>query len=372
MSLNETDNTPARAKQYAARKYAFSLLDTLYCLLLLFMFAWSGFSGVLAGWISGAVPGGLALAAYATIVYLAYYLLNLPIHLYQSYILEHQFSLSTQSLNAWAGDELKSAAISWVLGLIVVVIFYRIMAWFPATWWLVAALFWIFFTLVLAKLVPVIIIPLFFKYKKLSDEALRSRILKLAQVMQVKLLDCFEIDFSKKTLKANAAFSGWGSTRRVILADTLKDRYTYDEIEVILAHEFAHYKSRHLLKLVIVNAVSALVLFYLIFKSSAPVLRIFKLASVSDIAAFPVLGIYVIVFGIVTQPLVNWVSRHFERQADYLAIQVTAKKEAFISLMEKLSQQNLADTAPHPLIRWYFFDHPPVDERIAFCKNIVG
>ena len=96
--------------------------------------------------------------------------------------------------------------------------------------------------------------------------------MKLAEKMKVKILDCFEIDFSKKTLKANAAFVGIGNTRRVILADTLKDKYSHDEIEVILAHEFAHYQRRHLLKLITINALSTLAVFFLIFKTSSGVL----------------------------------------------------------------------------------------------------
>jgi len=360
----------SKAKQYSNVRYAFALADTIFILVALFVFQWMGFSKLLARWLAGTVPFNfLALPAYVAIAGAGYYLLNMPIHFYQSYALEHRFSLSRQRISDWIQDELKSIIVSCVISLIVTVVFYRILAWFPETWWLIAALFWIFFTLLLAKLAPVVIIPLFFKYKNLSDEALRSRILNLANAMQVKLLDCFEIDFSKKTLKANAAFTGWGSTRRVILADTLKDKYTHDEIEVILAHEFAHYKSKHLIKLVIFNAASTLILFYLIFRTSLPILHIFGLTSLSDIAAFPILGIYVMVFGIVMQPLGNWVSRSFEREADYLAMQVTAKKEAFISMMEKLSQQNLADRTPHPLIKWYFFDHPPVDERIAFAKH---
>lgn len=222
--------------------------------------------------------------------------------------------------------------------------------------------------MILARLVPIIIIPLFFKYKKLSDEVLRQRILNLAKKMKIKLLDVFEIDFSKKTLKANAAFVGMGKTRRVILADTLKDKYTPEEIEVILAHEFAHYKMKHLLKLILLNSLVTLGCFYLIFRTSGSVLAAFGFSSLSDIAALPVVIIYFTLFGIITQPLTNLISRRFEKDADIAALKVTQNKDAFISMMNKLADQNLADRNPHPLIKFYFFDHPPISERISLAQ----
>jgi len=235
-------------------------------------------------------------------------------------------------------------------------------------WWLVVSVVWVLFSVVLAKLTPVLIIPLFFKYKKLDDELLRQRIFSLASKMQVRLCNVFEIDFSKKTLKANAAFTGMGRTKRVLLADTLKDKYTYDEIEVILAHEFAHYRLKHIIQLIIVNALATSVLFYLIFRTNLFALSLFKLDSLTQLASLPLVFLYFMLFGIIMQPLEAFISRRFEREADNLALRITNSKEAFISLMEKLAGQNLADRDPHPLIKFFFFDHPPINERIKAAK----
>ncbi|MCU0652618.1 MAG: M48 family metalloprotease, partial [Candidatus Omnitrophica bacterium] len=210
---------------------------------------------------------------------------------------------------------------------------------------------------------------LFFKYKKLTDEGLKERIIHLAEEMNLKILDVFEIDFSKKTLKANAAFTGWGKTKRVILADTLKDKYSHDEITVILAHEFAHYKLKHLIELILINSAATIAAFYFIHKTSNNVLSFFNLSTLSDIAAFPVVCLYFVLFGIIMQPLSNFISRIMERQADKMALEVIGSKEAFISMMEKLAQQNLADRSPHPVIKFFFFDHPPIDERIQMAKK---
>jgi STE24 endopeptidase len=282
--------------------------------------------------------------------------------------LEHKFNLSKQKPKAWWIDQLKSGILSYMLSLILILSFYWVLGKFNQ-WWLVISVFWIVFSVVLAKLAPVLIIPLFFKYKKLEDESLRQRIFNLAAKMQVKLMDVFEIDFSKKTLKANAAFTGMGKTKRVLLADTLKDKYTQDEVEVILAHEFAHYRLKHIFKLIVVNSLVTLGLFYLIFKTSVYTLGMFKLNSLLQLSSLPLVFLYFMLFGIIMQPLEAYVSRRFEKDADLLALKVTGAKEAFVSLMEKLAAQNLADRNPHPLVKFFFFNHPPIDERIKIANK---
>ncbi len=370
MPGSEEYSLAEKARRYSNRKYTLAIVNLVYLLGLLLVFAGSGLSSKLAqGLLRLTDESYLVIPLYFFVIYAVYYLLDWPLNFYQSYILEHKFSLSRQKIRDWLMDQLKSGIISYIIGLILISAFYYILRHNPRSWWLIISLFWIFFSLILAKLVPVIIIPLFFKYKELSDESLKKRIMALADKMKVKILDCFEIDFSKKTVKANAAFVGWGSTRRVILADTLKDKYSYDEIEVILAHEFAHYRLKHLIKLILTNALATVFIFYLIFKTNTYTLSLFNLSSLSDIAAFPVVIMYFAILGIVMQPLENYISRRLEKNADRMALRITGMKEAFISMMEKLAAQNLADQNPHPVIKFFFFDHPPVGERINMAKE---
>jgi STE24 endopeptidase len=358
-----------QAKRYSNIKYGLEIIGIIYTFVLLFLFLKLGLSTGLSLGLTKYVPRFLNLPLYLLIVFFGYYLLNFPLNFYQSHILEHQFSLTNQRLGDWFKDQFKGGVLSFLISLILIWAFYFILKRNPDNWWLVISIFWVLFSVVLAKLMPVLIIPIFFKYKKLSDDNLRERIMKLAAKMKVAVLDCFEIDFSKKTLKGNAAFVGIGNTRRVILADTLKDKYSYDEIEVILAHEFAHYQLKHLLKMVVINSITTLVIFYLIFCSNVYVLSLFGLSSLSDLAGLPVILIYFIVFGIITQPLEAFISRSFERSADSLALETTGLKDAFISTMDKLALQNLSDRNPHPIIKFFFFDHPPVDERIKMAET---
>ena len=358
------------AKNYSHQKYALSIIDMVYSLALLLVFLGSGFSLFLENLLkSKNPPSYLLIPAFLLLISMLFYLLNLPLNFLASYSLEHKFNLSKQKIGDWWLDQLKTGVLAYIISLILVLVFYWILAKFNQ-WWLVISIFWILFSVVLAKLTPVLIIPLFFKYKKLENEVLRARIFRLAKAMQVKLLDVFEIDFSKKTLKANAAFTGMGSTRRVILADTLKDKYTNDEIEVILAHEFAHYRLKHIIKLIAANSLVTLGLFFLIFKTSGYALEMFKLNSLAQLASLPLVFLYFMIFGIIMQPWEACLSRRFEKDADLLALKVTNAKEAFISLMEKLAAQNLADRNPHPLIKFFFFDHPPIDERIKTAEKV--
>lgn len=365
------ENILIKARKYSCYKYALEIIEIVYLFALILIFLGLGMSKAVVNAVSGFVPQGyLLFPAYLAVILVLYYILTFPFNIYGSFILEHKFYLTKQKLGDWLFDQLKAGALSYIISVIIFGAFYYILRHNPNSWWLVISLFWIMFSLILAKLTPVFIIPLFFKYKPLSDNALRERIISLSNKMKVKILDVFEIDFSKKTLKANAAFAGWGSTKRVILADTLKDKYSHDEIEVILAHEFAHYQMKHLLKLIIINALSTVVIFYLIFKTNIFVLNVFGLSSLHDLAALPVVVMYLMVFGIITQPLGNYISRGFEKNADIAAIKITGFKGAFISMMNKLSDQNLSDRAPHPIIKFFFFDHPPVDERINLAKTL--
>lgn len=359
-----------KAKRYSCIKYALALIDTAYLVASLLLFQGLGLSRILTDKLAHSLPYLLILPTYMSIISLTYYLLNLPLNFYQSFVLEHKFALSNQKIKDWILDQIKAGAISYLIALILIGAFYYILARHPANWWLIISILWILFSLIFARLLPTLIIPIFFKYKKFSDEVLRVRILNLANKMGLRVLDCFEIDLSRKTLKANAAFAGLGRAKRVILADTLKDKYTYDEIEVILAHEFSHYKLKHLLKLILLNALATIASFYLIFKTSGSVLNFFGLSKLSDIAVLPIVILYFVLFGIITQPVNNLVSRRLERNADKLALKETGLRDAFILAMEKLSLQNLADRSPHPIIKFFFFDHPPIDERINAARAI--
>ncbi len=359
-----------QAKRYCRQKYTLYLIDTVYTLVLLFVFLGLGLAVGLENLIAKFLPASyLLLPVFLLFIFILYFVCSFPLNFYRSYILEHKFVLSKQSLGDWFLDQLKSGVVAYIIAFLLIAMFFSLVIALPRFWWLGISVFWIFFSFVLARLAPVVIMPLFFKFKPLTDELLKNRIIGLAKKMRIDILDVFQIDFSKKSLKANAAFTGMGKTRRVILADTLKDKYSYDEIEVILAHEFAHYKLKHIFKLLIFNSLLTFFLFYLISKTCVYTLAVFNLVSLAQPAAVPLCFVYFILFGLLMQPLEALLSRRFEKDADKLALEITKSPEAFISMMNKLADQNLADRSPAAIIKFFFFDHPPINERIQMANS---
>jgi STE24 endopeptidase len=354
-----------RAKKYSLLKYTISFIDTGFTLLFLFMIYSSGFSLLLKEISITFSKNKFAYTAfYIFFLGVIYYIFSFVIHFYGSFILEHRFKLSNQRFGDWLKDEMKKFILSFIVSLILIESFYFITYRFEDFWWIYVAILWIVFSIILTKILPTMILPLFFKYKSLEDKELKERILSLAEKLRIKILDVFEIDLSRKSLKANAGFLGLGRTKRVLLSDTLRDKFTPKETEIILAHEFAHFKLKHILKHILVNTIFILLLFYLVFSLSK-----FLKFSISDIANFPLLAILFISLGIIFHPFQNFISRQFERNADILSLKITNDKESFIQVMEKLANQNLSDRNPNLFIKLFFFDHPPIDERIKMAIN---
>lgn len=359
-----------RAAHYSRIKYTLSFIETALLLVLLFLACRTGWSARFSGVIERAYGSPfVTLPVYLGGAFVLWYLVSFPLNFYQSFLLEHRFGLSKQGPGGWFRDQLISLGLVYAFSLFLLAAFFWAMARFPASWWLAISFIWVTVNVAIARLAPVVIVPLFFTYTKLADEGLRGRIISLAAKMRLPVLDVFEIDMSRKTVKANAGLLGWGAGRRVVVGDTLISRYSADEIEVILAHEFAHQKLRHLPKLLAVNALAAFACFFLMYATAPFFLAALGVGRLDGTAAIPLIFAYFVFFGLATQPAVNLVSRRMERNADLMALRATGAAGAFISSMEKLGSQNLADRVPHPLIKCFFFDHPPLGERIAYARR---
>ena len=230
------------------------------------------------------------------------------------------------------------------------------------------AAFWFFATVVLAKVAPNLIIPLFFKYSPV-DESLKERIMTLSEKCGIKILDVYKIDFSKKTKKMNAAVVGLGGSRRVIVADNLLENFNEREIEGVLAHEFGHHRMRHMLRLLSFGFVSIFFSMYILYLASGRIAVLMNAENIHDIRIFPAFMLVLVLAALVTMPLQNWFSRRLERDADLFALKAIGDNEVFISLMKKLAEKNLADPDPPKLVEIFFYDHPPISERIRLAER---
>ena len=177
---------------------------------------------------------------------------------------------------------------------------------------------------------------------------------------------------SAKTTAGNAAVMGLGNTRRIVIGDTLLDRYTSEEIEVVLAHELGHQVHNDIPKLIVVQSAVTLLALYLanvvlhVVVATVPAYQGLPLA---DVATMPLLGAALGVFSLVMLPIGNGFSRYVEHQADVYALQLTSDAPAFISAMTRLTNQNLAKLQPSPIVEFLLYDHPSSGRRLAFGKR---
>jgi STE24 endopeptidase len=360
----------SKTKRYRRAKTRLWLANLALSFAFLFLLVASGLSSYL-GDLSMSLSGNyyVSFALYLTFLAAIFYILFFPLRAYEGFMLEHKFSLSTQTFSAWIRRDLKASALSFLFGLVLFECIYFFLRNFPETWWVFAATIWVGLSIILAKIFPVLIVPLFFKYRPIEDENLKRRLLSLAQSCQVKVMDIFGLDLSRETKKANAALLGLGRGRRIVLSDTLISRYSPEEIEVVLAHELGHFRLLHIWKHLLFGAICGYFVFYAAGITLRKLITFFGFLDISSMAAFPLFLLVLLSASFILLPFQNSFSRLLERQADRFALRVTGLKDSFISMMEKLAQQNLSDPNPSLLEEIFLYDHPPVSKRIRQAEQ---
>ena len=287
---------------------------------------------------------------------------------YYGFRLERDFQLSTQRLRSWLWDEAKGFLVGLVLGGIVVELVYFLIRQWPQHWWILAwAIFMVLFV-VMAQLAPVVLFPIFYKFEPLENEDLRRRLVLLSEHAGTRVRGVYRWKLSEKTKKANAALTGLGNTRRIILADTLLDNYAPEEIEAVLAHELGHQVHRHILKSILVQAGITLLGFWAANWVLHYSVDHHMFEELSDFANLPLLAITASVISLLLMPALNAYSRFNERQADRYAFESIATVEPFISSMNKLASQNLAERTPAKWIEVLFHSHPAISKRVAAAE----
>jgi STE24 endopeptidase len=335
-------------------------------LLVLLMTGWSGTLRDLA-YRLGFQNYMLSLFLYLLLLLVISKLLGIGLD-YYGYRLERRFKLSNQKIRSWLGDEAKGFLVGLVLGAIVVELLYFTIRQWPQHWWLLAwAIFMVLFV-VMAQLAPVILFPIFYKFEPLDNEDLRRRLVVLSEHAGTRVRGIYRWKLSEKSKKANAALTGLGSTRRIILADTLLDNYAPEEIEAVLAHELGHHVHRHILKSIFMQAAITFFGFWAANWTLHYAVDQHMFVQLSDFANLPLLVLVTTVLSFLLMPALNAYSRFNERQADRYAFQSIASVEPFISSMNKLAEQNLAERTPSKWVEWLFHSHPAISRRVAAAE----
>ncbi len=313
----------------------------------------------------------LQTLAYFLILVLVYQLLTAPQAYYGGFVLPRRYGISKMTFKAWLSDLGKGFALSLVLEAAAILLIYTLLAVQPQTWWLWVALVMLFFSVVMANLAPILIFPLFYKFTPLQDGELVQRLLALTTRANARVRGVFSMQMSNKTTATNAALMGLGNTRRVVLGDTMIDRYTTDEIEVVLAHELGHHVHHDIWKLILSQSVLTLGGLYI-----ANVLLHWVVAqgfylSLTDAATIPFFFLLTGIFSLVVMPIGNAYSRLIEYRADEYALQATGKIEAFKSAMTRLANQNLTDIEPSPIVEMLFHSHPSIRKRLQHADEFA-
>jgi STE24 endopeptidase len=360
----------AKAKEFARIRHRLLVVELLVAAALTLVWLLSGISQALASQIRQFTSNDYVIVALYMLVFGAvYFVVDFPLGYYSGFTLQHRYGLSTQTRRAFLLDTARGLLIGGLLGLLVMEIIYLLLRLTPDWWWLWTAGVLLFFTVVLANLAPILILPLFFKLTPLADTELVQRLKALAERAHTRVSGVYTINFSSKTKTANAALMGLGNTRRIVLGDTLYADYSADEIETILAHELGHQVNRDIPLGIAFQSVLTLAGLYLAHLGLLAGVRWFGFGGVDDVAAFPTFAAVMGAFGVITMPLGNAFSRWRERLADRYALVTTQKPAAFASAMTRLANQNLAEADPEPWVEFLLYSHPAISKRIRMAQT---
>lgn len=359
-----------RANRYEKIRLRITLTNLLLSISLPLIFLFSGGSEALRNFAEGlSDSAAVVVLIYLLIVAFAFEIITLPLDAYGGYVVERQFGLARDTLRQWFWDWSKSQALQLVFLIVAIELIYYLLRVMPGAWWIVAGVAFTLFFVVLSALAPVLLFKLFFKFEPLPDGELKDRLLQLSERLNVYVRGVYIWKLGDKTSKANAALAGWGRTRRILLADTLLDKHTADEIEVILAHEMAHQVHHDIWKGLAIQTALVFVVLYAVHIALTTWTDAFGFVSVSDIANMPLLLLVTGVVALIALPIANGLSRKMEHSADAYALAKTGMAAEFASAMERLSQQNLSQKRPNRLVEIFFHSHPAVESRIEFARQ---
>lgn len=355
-----------RAPGYLA--YALGILISLSFLLLLARGPFSGFvdrvEQIRGGWIVHAVVLAVVLTFLSALI-------SLPLGYVRGFVVARDWGLSTQDFGGWLSDQGRALLVGAVIAAVMAVAFFGLVRWQPRSWWLWG---WAAFTALTALLFfvyPVLIAPLFHRFTPLEEGSLRERAFALGEAAGVELDDVLVADASRRTTAENAYVAGLGGTKQLVLYDTLIEAGSEDETAFVIAHELGHRTRDHVPKGVAVSSAGLLVAFGALYLLSrrAELWAWGGAEGVGDLRAVPLLLVFASVATLVLSPAQAAVSRHFEREADRIAVRLTSDPDVAIRSFRRLAFSNIADLRPPGPVVWFLYSHPPVVDRIRAVQR---
>ena len=322
---------------------------------------------LLVVWLSGTNLNIIvqALIFFATLAVISG-IAGLPFDLYHTFVLERKYGFSTITWKLWLADLFKSLLISAIMMAIIVSVLIAFITYLPKSWWFWGWAFFTLFQLVMLWFYPVLIAPLFNKFEPIQHESLKGKIMALLSKAGLQAKGIYQVDEGKRSKHTNAYFTGIGKTKRIVLYDTLLSSHTQEEIVSVLAHEIGHWKKKHLLKQLAFMILASLILFYLVYLivSWPPLYRAFGMIQTPVYAGLFLVSLYLAAGGFFLSPAGSAITRHFEREADRMAFDLTGTVKPMVSALKRLAKDNLSNLHPHPWYVRFYYSHPPLTERI--------
>jgi STE24 endopeptidase len=293
-------------------------------------------------------------------------ILVFPLTVYEDYFREHKYGLATQTFGPWMGDQLKNLGVNLVLGGILVVMLFGIVRRLPRTWWIWGAVATIVFLIFVVLISPVYIFPIFNKVTRLDDPKIVNPILSMARANGIPAKDVFEIDASRQTTRMSANVSGFASTMRITLNDNLLRRGSPEEIQAVMGHEMGHYVMNHIYKGIMFQLILTVAAFVYLYWGLNWALQRWgdkwQIRGAGDTGVLPLVVLLVSIFGFVTTPLNNTLTRTQEYEADMYGLNTSRQPDGFAQAAIHLGEYR--KMSPGPIEEWIFFDHPSGRNRI--------
>jgi len=362
----------AKSQAYLKDNTRFGLLSSTFSLALMLIVIHTGLFGILDHIVRAqTVHPILAGLLFFGIIFIVNDMINLPISLYGTFVIEEKYGFNKTTAKTFMLDKLKGYALTFILGSVVIgPILYFFNTYGENGWWIAWGLITAFMIAVQPLFVHVIA-PMFNKFAPLEEGELRTAIEVFAEKVNFPIARIDMMDGSKRSSHSNAYFSGFGKSRRIALFDTLLDKHTTEEIVSVVAHEVGHYKKKHIITGTILGILETgvmLFVFNLIMNDPA-LFAVFGVENVSVYGGLIFFGMLYSPVSLVTSIFTTALSRKNEYEADTYSLENTQNKEALVSMLKGLAANNLSHLTPHPLMVFLSYSHPPVMDRIAAVNN---
>lgn len=294
-------------------------------------------------------------------------LIQFPLRFYSGYILEHKYGLSNQKVQGWLKDYAKGIFLMYLFSVPVITGLYYLLP--LQLWWLYAGVVYFFLIVFMNHIFPILIFPFFYKIEPYRDKQMKNKLIRMAGRFGKRIENVFVAKESEKSKKANAMFAGIGSTKRIVLFDTLLSSFTKNEVETVICHELGHYVNKDTIRYIIIDAIRIFPVLLIIDYVLRNSIGKFGITAMNDISSLPLFLLAYYIIELAFMPLLNTYSRHREREADLFGLNACKKPKAQISTEKRLADIDLVDDNPHPLVEFLLFTHPSPSKRIRMVRG---